>query len=188
MSSSADPIRGQAADGAGGLGAAARERPLLETVAPLVRAQLARWERRAEAIRRSVAADAGARASCARSASTSRSRRRWRRWRRARTARRAMEAIVALQVMYDYLDLLTEQPLPDQLRRSAAGASLPMRSTWSSSPARTSDPRGPQARRCVAWTSRSPPAASPQERGVGYYRHGPRSRRRRLPAKSWCRR
>ncbi len=35
----------------------------------------------------------------------------------ARHRERAVEAIVALQVMYDYLDALTEQPSSDQLRR-----------------------------------------------------------------------
>ena len=86
------------------------------TVAPLVRAQLARWERRAAAIpdprlRTPALAQAARRAlqraergdaGDARAAGTA--------------ARAATRAIVALQVMYDYLDVLTEQPLADPTR------------------------------------------------------------------------
>src|SRR5665213_1532472 len=82
------------------------------TVAPLVRTQLARWERRAQAIgdpflrtlaiskleeerfNVEVAATLATLAPRAQRAGTT-------------------EAIVALQVMYDYLDLLSEQPLGD---------------------------------------------------------------------------
>jgi len=85
------------------------------TVAPRVRAELSRWERHARAIpdpwlqalalrklreerfNVEVAATAATLAGRAQ-------------------RRHAIEAIVALQVMYDYLDLLTEQPLPDPLR------------------------------------------------------------------------
>lgn len=85
------------------------------SVAPSVRAQLSRWERQAGAIpdrrlqtlalrklreeRFNVQAAATAATSAPRA-----------------HRHEATEAIVALQVMYDYLDLLTEQPLPDPLR------------------------------------------------------------------------
>ena len=85
------------------------------TVAPLVHAQLARWERRAQAIPdplpRTLALsklrDERFNVEVAATLATL-----------APRARRepTVQAIVALQVMYDYLDLLTEQPLPDPLR------------------------------------------------------------------------
>ncbi len=84
------------------------------TVAPSVRAQLTRWERRAREIPdpllqtlasgklRAERFNVEAAATLATLA--------------PRAHRRsAIEAIVALQVMYDYLDLLTEQPAPDPL-------------------------------------------------------------------------
>ncbi len=85
------------------------------TVAPLVRAQLAGWERRAGAI-----PDAALR-------TTARRKLREERFNvelaatLATLARQvyrgpAVRAIVALQAMYDYLDLLTEQPLADPVR------------------------------------------------------------------------
>jgi hypothetical protein len=85
------------------------------SVAPVVRAQLARWERRARAIPdpalrataleklREERFNAEVAATLATLAP---------RAQRARTA----EAIVALQVAYDYLDGLTEQPAADPLR------------------------------------------------------------------------
>jgi tetraprenyl-beta-curcumene synthase len=84
-------------------------------VAPLARAQLRRWEQRARAIGdpalRAIALaklqserfNAEVAATLATLAP---------RPQRART----VEAIVALEVMYDYLDALTEQPAPDPLR------------------------------------------------------------------------
>jgi len=85
------------------------------TVAPLVRAQLSRWERRAQTIGdpslRTVAVSKlrGERFNVEVAATLATL---------APRARResTVQAIVALQVMYDYLDLLTEQPLPDPLR------------------------------------------------------------------------
>jgi tetraprenyl-beta-curcumene synthase len=84
------------------------------TVAPLVHAQLARWERRAREIpdpalqataRRKLHEERFNVEVAATLASTA-----------PRAHRRtAVEAIVALQVAYDYLDLLTEQPLADPL-------------------------------------------------------------------------
>jgi tetraprenyl-beta-curcumene synthase len=85
------------------------------TVAPLVRRQLSRWERRARAIPDPVLQaqasgklhDERFNAEVAATLATL-----------APKAHResAVEAIVALQVMYDYLDVLTEQPLGDPLR------------------------------------------------------------------------
>jgi tetraprenyl-beta-curcumene synthase len=84
------------------------------TVAPRVRTQLSRWERHARAI-----ADPRLQALALRKLHEERFN-----VEAAATAATvvgrahracAVEAIVALQVMYDYLDLLTEQPLPDQL-------------------------------------------------------------------------
>jgi tetraprenyl-beta-curcumene synthase len=84
------------------------------TVAPLVRAQLSRWEQRARAISnpflRTLALDKlrqerfniEAAATLATLAPRGRH-------------EPTVQAIVALQVMYDYLDLLTEQPLTDPL-------------------------------------------------------------------------
>ena len=85
------------------------------TVAPLVRAQLARWERHAAAIGdprlRTPALDKlrGERFNVQSAATLATL---------APRAQRAgaTRAIVALQVMYDYLDLLTEQPLADPTR------------------------------------------------------------------------
>jgi tetraprenyl-beta-curcumene synthase len=84
------------------------------TVAPLVHAQLSRWERRAreipdprlQTLARTKLREERFNVEVAATLATlaGRSHR-----------RRAVEAIVALQVMYDYLDLLTEQPLPDPL-------------------------------------------------------------------------
>ena len=84
-------------------------------VAPVVRAQLERWERRAQAIPdpalRTIALaklhDERFNAEVAATLATLAPRAQ-----RARTA----EAIVALQLAYDYLDGLTEQPAPDPLR------------------------------------------------------------------------
>jgi tetraprenyl-beta-curcumene synthase len=84
------------------------------TVAPLVHTQLSRWERRAQAI-----ADPALRAPAA----SKLQRERFNVEMAATLATLAtrshrkcvVEAIVALQVMYDYLDLLTEQPLLDPL-------------------------------------------------------------------------
>ena len=84
------------------------------TVAPVVRAQLTRWERRAQAIgdpflRRlaiSKLRDERFNVELAATLATPAPR---------AHRKRAAEAIVALQVMYDYLDLLTEQPLSDPL-------------------------------------------------------------------------
>jgi tetraprenyl-beta-curcumene synthase len=83
-------------------------------VAPLVRAQLSRWERRAGEIpdpllqtlaRRKLREERFNVEVAATLATLA-----------PRAQRRgAVEAIVALQVMYDYLDLLTEQPSPDPL-------------------------------------------------------------------------
>jgi tetraprenyl-beta-curcumene synthase len=85
------------------------------SVAPLARAQLRRWERRARAIPdpalRALALaklrDERFNAEVAATLATLAPRAR-----RART----VEAIVALQVLYDYLDGLTEQPAPDPLQ------------------------------------------------------------------------
>jgi tetraprenyl-beta-curcumene synthase len=84
------------------------------TVAPLVRAQLTRWERHAQAIGdpflRTLAISKlheerfNVEVAATLATLTPRAHR-----------KRAAEAIVALQVMYDYLDLLTEQPLSDPL-------------------------------------------------------------------------
>ncbi len=84
-------------------------------VAPVARAQLARWERRARAI-----PDPALRATALAKLQTERFNAEAAatlatlapRAQRARTA----EAIVALQVAYDYLDGLTEQPAADPLR------------------------------------------------------------------------
>ncbi len=84
------------------------------TVAPRVRAQLARWEGRARAIpdpllRASALRKLGEERFNVELAATLAT--------PAPSAYRkhVVEAIVALQVAYDYLDLLTEQPLPDPL-------------------------------------------------------------------------
>jgi tetraprenyl-beta-curcumene synthase len=84
------------------------------TVAPLVRAQVSRWERHAQAIpdpvlqtlARTKLVEERFNVEVAATLATL-----------APRAHRelAVEAIVALQVMYDYLDLLTEQRLPDPL-------------------------------------------------------------------------
>jgi tetraprenyl-beta-curcumene synthase len=84
------------------------------TVAPLVRAQLTRWERHAHAIGdpflRTLAIsklrDERFNVEVAATLATLAPR---------AHRKRAAQAIVALQVMYDYLDLLTEQPLSDPL-------------------------------------------------------------------------
>jgi len=82
------------------------------TVAPLVRTLVSRWDLRARAIpapalRRSALEKLRAERFNVQGAATLAT--------LAPSAHRehAAEAIVALQVMYDYLDLLTEQPLPD---------------------------------------------------------------------------
>ena len=84
------------------------------TVAPVVRAQLTRWERRAQAIEdpflRTLAIsklrEERFNVELAATLATPAPR---------AHRKRAAEAIVALQVLYDYLDLLTEQPLSDPL-------------------------------------------------------------------------
>ncbi len=91
------------------------------TVAPLVRGQLAAGSDRARAIR-DPTLQALAWRSCPRRASTPRSRRRSRRSHHGHTARTRVEAIVALEIIYDYLDGLTEQPTPHPL--ATAGGSL----------------------------------------------------------------
>ena len=85
------------------------------TVAVLVRAQLSRWERRAGAIpdpqlRMLALGKLRGERFNVQSAATLAT--------LAPRAHRAgaTKAIVALQVMYDYLDVLTEQPLPDRTR------------------------------------------------------------------------
>jgi tetraprenyl-beta-curcumene synthase len=85
------------------------------SVAPLARAQLERWEQRARAIgdpalRELALAKLGAERFNAEVAATLATLAP--RAQRART----VEAIVALEVMYDYLDGLTEQPVADPLR------------------------------------------------------------------------
>jgi tetraprenyl-beta-curcumene synthase len=98
-----------------GLALAAANGRYWTTVAPLVRAQLRRWEGRAREIP-DPALQAAAlgklrgerfNAEVAATLAT-----------RAPRAHRAhaVEAIVALELMYDYLDGLTEQPAPDPLR------------------------------------------------------------------------
>ncbi|MHB8491923.1 MAG: DUF2600 family protein [Solirubrobacteraceae bacterium] len=89
------------------------------TVAPIVRAQLERWRRHAEAIGnptlRSIALDRLAEnGELAQAAATLAI--------RAPLAhrRQAVEAMVALQVMYDYLDTLTESPAADPLLNGRA--------------------------------------------------------------------
>jgi tetraprenyl-beta-curcumene synthase len=85
------------------------------TVAPLVRVQLNRWERHARAIPDPVLKalalqkldEEGFNAEVAATLATLAP--------RARRAR-VVEAVVALEVMYDYLDGLTEQPAPDPQR------------------------------------------------------------------------
>jgi tetraprenyl-beta-curcumene synthase len=130
-------------------------------VAPLVRARLSRWEGRAQAIpdpalkalateklreerfNVEVAATLATLAPRARRAST-------------------VEAIVALQVMYDYLDLLTEQPLTEQPLTEQPLPDPPL-------------PDPPADARCLfaAFTD----ALTPGEHSDGdYYRHHPQSR------------
>jgi hypothetical protein len=90
-------------------------------VAPLVRSQLARWERAARAIPDQLLADAARgklreerfNVELAATLATLAPRRY-----RART----VEAIVALQVLYDYLDTLTEQPLAALLSADSLSA------------------------------------------------------------------
>ncbi len=85
------------------------------SLVPIVRAQLERWERRAQMIHdphlRNLALDTlqgeGFNSQVAATLATLAPR-------PLRTA--TVEAIVALEVLYDYLDSLVEQPLPDPLR------------------------------------------------------------------------
>ncbi len=114
------------------------------TVAPLVREQLARWERRAHAIpdpilrglAMSKLREESFNVEVAATLATL-----------AKPAHRrnTVEAIIALQVAYDYLDLLTEQPLPD-----------------------------PLAGRCL-FEALIDAVAPGERPGVDYYRHHPRS-------------
>ena len=128
------------------------------TVAPLVRAQIASWEQRAEAIpdpilRRAALSKLREERFNVEVAATLAT--------LAPRARRAptVRAIVALQVMYDYLDLLTERS---------------PRSAPDDTPSAQLDDE-PLDGRCLfeAFTD----ALAPRERsGADYYRHHPRSR------------
>ncbi|HWX86769.1 MAG TPA: DUF2600 family protein [Solirubrobacteraceae bacterium] len=84
------------------------------TVAPVVRARLGHWERHAgktpDPLLRALALSKLRRERFNVEAAATLATLVKPRWRRT-----AVETIVALQVMYDYLDILTEQPLPDPI-------------------------------------------------------------------------
>jgi tetraprenyl-beta-curcumene synthase len=140
------------------------------TVAPLVHAQLSRWERRAEAIPdpqlRTPALDKlrGERFNVQSAATLATL---------APRAHRAgaTRATVALQVMYDYLDLLTEQPLPDPARggRRLFTALL---DALTLEPETGGGPREPQAGGPELQAGEGPREL---QAGGDYYRHHPRA-------------
>ena len=115
--------------------------------------------------------------SCGTSASTRRSRRRSRRSSRRRAAASVTEAIVALEVMYDYLDGLSEQPGPS---RSPTGASSTARSpTPSRLPARS--PTTTAITRGATTAATSPRSRRPRGARCGRCRRRRSSRPRRSP-------
>jgi hypothetical protein len=115
MSSSPDPFADRRLLARAGIALLLANARYWSTVAPLVRAQLSRWERRSETISdpqlRTLAIGKlrGERFNVQSAATLATL---------APRAHRAgaTRAIVALHVMYDYLDMLTEQPLADPTR------------------------------------------------------------------------